>query len=67
LLVAGNRKEDVFIVLKNKKIQDFEDGLEYYAALDSKCKCIVTEDVNDFYFSEIEVLKPKDFLLRYSG
>ena len=67
LLVAGNRKEDVFMVLKNKKIQDFEDGLEYYAALDSKCKCIVTEDVNDFYFSEIEVLKPKDFLLRYSG
>lgn len=51
--------------ISNKKIHDFEDGLEYYSALNPGCKCIVTEDVDDFYFSEIEVLRPKEFLLKY--
>ncbi len=46
----------------NKKIHDFEDGLQYYSAIHSGCKCIVTEDRNDFYFSEIEVLTSKQFL-----
>ncbi len=46
----------------NKKIHDFEDGLHYYSALNSGCKCIVTEDLNDFYFSEIEVLTSRRFL-----
>ena len=46
----------------NKKIHDFEDGLQYYSALNSGCKYIVTEDLNDFYFSEIEVLTSRCFL-----
>lgn len=46
----------------NKRIHDFEDGLQYYSALHSGCKCIVTEDLNDFYFSEIEVLTSRQFL-----
>ena len=49
----------------NKKIHDFEDGLQYYSALQSGCKCIVTEDLNDFYFSEIEVLSSRSFLENY--
>lgn len=47
---------------KNKRIHDFEDGLQYYSALGSGCKFIVTEDKNDFYFSEIEVLNSRQFL-----
>lgn len=50
--------------LTNKMIHDFEDGLEYYSALDSKCDFIVTEDQKDFYFSEIEVVGCEDFLKR---
>jgi len=50
---------------KNKQIHDFEDGLEYYSALQSNCKCIITEDESDFYFSEIEVLNSRDFLVKY--
>jgi predicted nucleic acid-binding protein len=45
-----------------KKIHDFEDGLQYYSALNSGCKYIVTEDLNDFYFSDIEVLSSRRFL-----
>src|SRR4051812_31062346 len=40
-------------VLHNKMIHDIEDGLQYYSAIESGCKCIITEDRNDFYFSEI--------------
>ena len=51
--------------IANKKVHDFEDGLEYYSALGSGCKCIVTEDTNDFYFSEIDVLTSERFLEKY--
>ncbi|MDZ4847266.1 MAG: PIN domain-containing protein [Chitinophagales bacterium] len=51
---------------KNKSIHDFEDGLQYYSALHSKCKCIVTQDKDDFYFSEIEVLDAEAFLLAHA-
>jgi len=46
----------------NKKIHDFEDGLQYYSALNSGRKYIVTEDLYDFYFPEIEVLTSRRFL-----
>jgi len=52
----------VMEVNKNKKIHDLEDGLQYYSALESGCKCIVTEDLSDFYFSEMEVLSSRQFL-----
>jgi predicted nucleic acid-binding protein len=49
----------------NSAIRDFEDGLEYYAAMESKCDCIVTEDTGDFYFSDIEVLNCEAFFEKY--
>lgn len=55
----------VKLALENKKVEDFEDGLQYYSALNSKCDCILTEDLNDYYFSEIEVLNSKDFMMKY--
>ena len=59
-------KDTVMRAAGNKMINDFEDGLEYYSAVDSNCKCIVTEDIEDFYFSEIEVLNAHDFLMKYA-
>jgi predicted nucleic acid-binding protein len=53
--------------INNPAVYDFEDGLEYYAAEQAKCKCIVTEDEGDFFFSEIEVLGANDFLAKYGG
>ena len=63
--VSDNNKHGVINAIENKKIHDFEDGLEYYAALSAKCKCIITNDTEDFYFSEIEVIRPGDFLIKY--
>ena len=49
----------------NPRINDFEDGLEYYSAIKESCNVIVTEDKDDFYFSEIEVLNCPEFLTRH--
>jgi predicted nucleic acid-binding protein len=53
--------------VKNQKIKDFEDGLQYYSALDQKCDCIITEDQHDFYFSEIEVTGCEAFLKKIAS
>lgn len=63
--IAENTKEGINKTVKNPEVYDFEDGLEYYAAQEAKCKCIVTDDVKDFYFSEIEVLSPRNFFDKY--
>ena len=63
--IAENTISGVKSTLTNKAIHDFEDGLEYYAALEKDCKCIITEDQNYFYFSEIEILNCKDFFIKY--
>ncbi len=46
----------------NTKVKDFEDGMEYYSAIKGDCKYIITEDVKDFYFSDIPVMYSEDFL-----
>ena len=65
LKITETNQDTVKRSLENKKIEDFEDGLQYYSALNSKCNCIITEDLDDYYFSEIEVLGCKDFMLKY--
>lgn len=50
--------------IKNKLIHDFEDGMEYYSAIQRKCDCIITENQKDFYFSEIEVIGCEAFLVK---
>lgn len=63
--IAEIGPKEVMGALQNKKANDFEDGLEYYAALASKCQVIITEDRNDFYFAEIPVCNAHDFLKEY--
>jgi predicted nucleic acid-binding protein len=65
LSIAGISEAIVRKATKNPAIHDFEDGLEYYAALESKCECIVTEDVKDFYFSDIEIISGENFFEKY--
>jgi predicted nucleic acid-binding protein len=63
--IAATTKNTVLLSLQNPAINDFEDGLEYYSAVESKCDCIITEDTDDFYFSKIEVLGSEDFFEKY--
>jgi predicted nucleic acid-binding protein len=41
--------------LSNKAVLDFEDGMQYYAAVFAGCTHIVTENVSDFYFGTLPV------------
>ncbi len=60
--LAENRSSDIIAAASNKRITDFEDGIQYYAALNAGCKCIVTENLEDFFFSDIQVLNTESFL-----
>lgn len=44
---------------------DFEDALQYQAALDAGCECIITRNEKDFGFSQIPVSSASDFVDRY--
>lgn len=59
--ITQQNDDTVIRTLENKKINDFEDGLEYYSAKASKCNYIITSDIQDFYFSDISVFNCKDF------
>ena len=63
--IAPANKTVVLQSLNNSAVNDFEDGLEYYAAIESKCQYIITEDISDFYFSKIEVLTSENFFEKY--
>ena len=58
-------KSTVLSALQNKKVNDLEDGMQFYAAKKAGCRVIVTSDTEDYYFSDIEILKPKQFLDKY--
>jgi predicted nucleic acid-binding protein len=61
LSITDVGKKEVLQSLQDKKVNDFEDGLEYYAAVSCNCDAIITEDINDFYFSSVPVLNSKAF------
>ena len=61
-----------FIVISNTEAQiqraleldtkDFEDSLQYQAAFDAGCDCIITRNEKDYVFSEIPVKSPATYL-----
>lgn len=60
--IAESTKQTVLAAAENKSIDNFEDGMEYYAAVNAGCECIVTEDKDDFYFASISVAGAREFL-----
>ena len=65
IMIAPCGMEEARAAAQNKKILDYEDGLQYYSAVNALCCCIITEDRKDFHFSDIEVLSSVDFLRKY--
>ena len=52
------------LALNDMKFKDFEDGIQYYTALESKCEIIITRNRKDFKNSAIPVLSPKEYLAK---
>lgn len=65
LKLAVIDQDSVNRAITNPQVHDLEDGFQYYSAIKNKCECIITEDLDDFYFSEIEVLGSEAFLERF--
>jgi hypothetical protein len=63
--IAGSGPTTVHSAFADPAAHDFEDGLEYYSALEAGCNCIVTENKDDFYYSRIEVVSSEEFFERY--
>ena len=63
--IAAPDAETVGQTIADKRIHDFEDGLEYYSAIKARCQVIVTEDQHDFYFADIPVVGCQAFLETY--
>jgi len=59
--IAGTDTRTVTAAFTDPAVKDFEDGLEYYSALEVGCDCIITENKKDFYFSKIEVMSTLEF------
>jgi len=44
------------------EFKDFEDGIQYFIALENSCEAVVTRNKKDFRNSQIPILSPKEFL-----
>lgn len=62
ILIAPTDVAAVQQAINNKKVLDFEYGLEYFTALGAGCQVIVTEDKDDFYFAELPVMNCRELL-----
>ena len=50
------------LALNDNNFKDFEDGIQYYTALESQCELIITRNLKDFKNSTIPVFSPKEYL-----
>ncbi|PZP50719.1 MAG: twitching motility protein PilT [Pseudopedobacter saltans] len=63
--VCNTNAATVTKTIQNSRIHDFEDGLQYYSAKDVNCQVIITENQEDFYFSDIAIRNSEAFLKEY--
>lgn len=52
------------LALSDNSFLDFEDGLQYYSAIENQIDVIITRNKKDFKNSKIPVLTAKEFLAR---
>lgn len=46
----------------NAEFQDFEDGIQYFIAVNHKINCLITRNIKDFRKATISILTPREFL-----
>lgn len=45
-----------------EEFKDFEDGIQYYAAMENSCEAIITRNKKDYKKSVIPVLNAREFV-----
>ncbi len=46
----------------SSEFRDFEDGIQYFCAIENKCEAILTRNLNDYKHSKLPVLTAESFL-----
>jgi len=66
VLVQSHALNDkvIDLALNDFDFKDFEDGIQYYTALESKANSLITRNLKDFKHSKIPVMSPKEFLAK---
>ncbi len=62
--VIQNNRQQILNALE-VPTSDFEDCLQYQAAIEAECDCIITRNGKDFSFSELPVMSATEFVERY--
>lgn len=52
------------LALNDLNFKNFEDGIQYYTALESKANSLITRNLKDFKHSTIPVMSSKEFLAK---
>jgi len=52
------------LALNDEKFKDFEDGLQYYSAIENQIDIIITRNQKDFKASKIPVMTAKEYLAK---
>lgn len=52
----------VDLALNDSEFKDFEDGLQYYSAIESNQDIIITRNQKDFKSSLLSIMSPEEFL-----
>ena len=47
------------------RASDFEDALQYFSAVQAEADCLITRNIKDFAFADMEVLDSKTFVVKY--
>jgi predicted nucleic acid-binding protein len=62
--VISVEHEDIQKALESK-FKDFEDGVQHFCAKRNRCDYIISRNIKDYAFSEVEVIEPKEFILMF--
>ena len=65
IVEVADVNNDVILKALNSRFYDFEDAVQHFCALKSRCDYIVTRNFRDYMFSEVKVLEPQELLLLY--
>lgn len=52
------------LALSDENFKDFEDGLQYYSAMENNMDAIITRNNKDFKHSKIPVLSAKEYIAK---
>ncbi|MEQ8533158.1 MAG: PIN domain-containing protein [Imperialibacter sp.] len=60
--VLSLSEKTISLALNDIAFKDFEDGLQYYTAVENNLDTIITRDLKDFKTSEIPVMTASEYL-----